>query len=207
MLAARRAVGASRLIVMRPEIGGCSMRQRKLLLTGLTFAVAVGCSAAALAAGSGSKHATINAVTSSKVVINRYIQDGTRWQKDVYDVRSGGTISIVNLAASDGPHTFSVVRKADLPRTISQVNNCKICGTVASEHGAVPGQNAPPKFLYVENGVGTNTAPNVDRPGDSAFIPPVQKAKVTLTVTAKPGTTLYFICIIHPWMQAKLLVK
>jgi hypothetical protein len=46
------------------------------------------------------------------------------------------------------------------------------------QHGANPNSNAPPKFLYVENGVGTNTAPNIDQPGNSAFVAPIQKAKV-----------------------------
>jgi plastocyanin len=185
------------------------MLQRRLLAGVTTLGLVAGGSAVAMAAGSAPKHTTINAVTSFKVKINRYIQVGTRWQKDVYDVKSGGTITVVNLAASDGPHTFSVVRKSDLPRTAKQINNCKICGTIAQEHGIdLQSQGPPtPKFLFVENGTGTNTAPNVDRPGDSAFIAPSQKAKVTLKVTAKPGTTLYFVCIIHPWMQAKLIVQ
>lgn len=183
------------------------MSHRKLVAGAATLGlVAVG-GASALAAGSAPKHSTINAVTSTKVKINRFIQDGTRWQKDVYDIKSGGTITIVNLAASDGPHTFSVVAKKDLPRTLKQINSCKICQTIAVEHGANPQSNAPPKFLFVENGTGTNTPVNVDRPGDSAFIAPTQNAKVTLKVTAKPGTTLYFMCAVHPWMQAKLVVQ
>jgi hypothetical protein len=181
------------------------MLQRKLLAGVTTLGLVAGASAVAMAAGSAPKHATINAVTSVKVKINRYIQDGTRWQKDVYDIKSGGTITVVNLAASDGPHTFSVVKKSDLPRTVKQISNCKICGTIEQEHGADP--QGPPKFLFVENGTGTNTAPSVDQPGDSAYIAPSEKAKVTLKVTAKPGTTLYFMCIIHPWMQAKLIVQ
>jgi hypothetical protein len=183
------------------------MLHRRLLVAGVTMGVVVGCSAAAIAAGSAPSHTTINAVTSVKVRINRYVQDGTRWQRDVYDVKSGGTITVVNLAASDGPHTFSVVTKSALPRTVAQVNNCKICATIAREHGANPNSNAPPKFLYVENGKGTNTAPNIDQAGDSAFVAPQQHAKVLLKVTATPGTTLYFMCAIHPWMQAKLIVK
>ena len=91
------------------------MSHRKLLAGVATFGLVAGGSAAAMAAGSAPKHTTINAVTSLKVKINRYIQDGTRWQHDVYDVSSGGTITVVNLAASDGPHTFSVVKKSDLP--------------------------------------------------------------------------------------------
>ena len=187
------------------------MLQRKLLAGVTTLGLVAGGSAVAVAAGSAPRHTTINAVTSLKVKVNRYIQDGTRWQKDVYDVKSGGTITIVNLAASDGPHTFSVVKRSELPKTAKQILNCQICGTIAREHGASQpsgnGPPAPPKFLFVENGTGTNTPVHVDRPGDSAFIAPVQKAKVTLKVTAKAGTTLYFMCAIHPWMQAKLIVQ
>jgi hypothetical protein len=183
------------------------MMQRKLLAGITTVGLVAGGSAIAVAAtGAAPKHTTINAVTSTVVKINRYIQDGTRWRNDAYKVRSGGTITIVNLAASDGPHTFSVVRKSDLPRTANQINNCKICQTVAQEHGANPGSGAPPKFLFVVKGKGSTTPPNVQGPGDSAFIAPTQHAKVTLTVTAKPGTTLYFMCVIHTWMQAKIIV-
>jgi hypothetical protein len=60
--------------------------------------------------------------------------------------------------ASDGPHTFSV-RKSDLPRTANQINNCSICNTGAQEHGANPQSQAPPEFLFGENGKGTNTPP------------------------------------------------
>ncbi len=186
------------------------MSQRKLLIGITTLGLVAGGSAVAMAAGSAPKHTTINAVTSVKFKINRYAQDGTRWQNDVYTVKSGGTISIVNLAASDGPHTFSVVTKSQRPLTTKQIGACDqgsgICRTIAEEFGATPGANKPPKFLFVNNGKGTNTPPNIDGPGDMAFIAPKQKAKVTLKVTAKPGTTLYFICAVHPWMQAKLVV-
>jgi hypothetical protein len=181
--------------------------QRKLLVGITTMGLVAGGSAVAVAAnGTAPKHATINAVTSSKVKVNRYIQDGTRWQDDVYTVQSGGTITVVNRAASDGPHTFSVVQKSDRPRTIKQINNCKICLKIANEHGVNPQSPGPPKFPFVENGTGSTTPSNIDRPGDSAYIPPVQNAKVTLKVTAHPGTTLYFMCAVHPWMQAKLIV-
>ena len=47
--------------------------------------------------------------------------------------------------------------------------------------------------------------PGLDQPGDSLLIDaeqPVTRARVT----ADPGTTLHFICAIHPWMQGKLKV-
>jgi hypothetical protein len=138
---------------------------------------------------------------------NRYIQDGLRWNRDVYRVRSRGTLHIVNTAAGEGPHTFTVVKKKDLPKTAKEAFNCKICNKLAAAHGADPNSEAPPKFQYLENGVGQNTPPNVDRPGDSGVTGSGQKGEfIDLKVTAKPGKTLHFLCLIHPWMQAKVIV-
>jgi hypothetical protein len=99
-----------------------------------------------------------------------------------------------------------VVKKSQLPTTANQINNCKICGTIAQELGASQNSNAPPTFLYAKNGKGTNTPIDVNQPGDTAVVLAFQKFAVTLKVTAKPGTTLYFLCAVHPWMQAKLIV-
>ena len=72
----------------------------------------------------------------------------------------------------------------------------------------LPGfSDAPPKFAFLENGVGQNTAPSIDRPGDSALTGPEKGNSIDLKVTAKKGTTLRFICILHPWMQGKVLVR
>jgi hypothetical protein len=55
--------------------------------------------------------------------------------------------------------------------------------------------------------VGQNTPPDVDRPGDSGVTGPGQKGEsIDLHVIAKPGTTLHFMCLIHPQMQAKVIV-
>ena len=45
----------------------------------------------------------------------------------------------------------------------------------------------------------------MDRPGDSGVTGPGKKGEsIDLTVTAPPGTKLYFMCLIHPWMQAQV---
>ena len=100
---------------------------------------------------------------------------------------------------------FSVVTKSRRPRTTKQIglrhlpDNCEgVRGHTRSEQAA--------EVPVRQRRNGTNTPPNIDGPGDMAFIAPKQNAKVTLKVTAKPGTTLYFICAVHPWMQAKLVV-
>ena len=181
---------------------------RKVVIGAMALCLTATGAGAAIAASSGPppKHAKIDAVQKVQFKVNRYVKDALRWQKDVYAVKAGGTLTITNKA-HDGPHTFSVVNKKDLPRTQKQFNNCKICETIAQEHGADPNSDAPPAHFFVENGVGQDTPPQVDRPGDSAFVGPNPGDHVTLTVTAKKGTTLYFMCAIHPWMQAKVQVK
>jgi plastocyanin len=182
--------------------------QRKVVIGAMALCLTASGAGAAVAAKNGPppKHAKIDAVQKVQFKVNRYVKDGLRWQKDVYQVKSGGTLTITNKA-HDGPHTFSVVNRKDLPKTVKQINNCQICQTIAQEHGADPNSDAPPTHLFVENGTGQDTPPDVDRPGDSAFIAPNPGANVTLTVTAKKGSTLYFMCAIHPWMQAKVQVK
>jgi hypothetical protein len=183
--------------------------QRKFVVGATAIALTASGAGAALAATTGPppSHATINAVQKVQFKVNRYVKDALRWQKDVYQVKSGGTLHIVNKA-QDGPHTFSVVQRKDLPRTTKQINQCAICQTIGQQFGITdPNSDAPPPHNYVEDGVAQDTPPNVDKPGDSAFIGPNVGDSVDLTVTAKKGTTLYFVCAIHPWMQAKVQVK
>ena len=186
------------------------MSSRKFLLWSSVAALAAVAATSAMA-GNGKHSAVTNVKAVSKlpnVVINRYIQDNLRWDKDVYKVPSGGTIHVVNLAADEGPHTFTIVAKKDAPRTGLGVVNCKICNVLAKAHGADPNGNAPPKFPFLENGVGQQTPPDIDKPGDSGVTGKGKKGEsIDLPVTAAPGTKLYMMCLIHPWMQAEIDVS
>jgi hypothetical protein len=163
------------------------------------------------AALAGNHHAaagvtTIKAVQGPpKFQINRFVEDTLRWDKDSYTVRSGGTLHIVNVAADEGPHTFTILARKDEPRTLAALFHCQICEKLGKAHGADPNSNAPPKFPFLENGVGQKTPPQVDRPGDSGVTGKGKKGEsIDLKVTAPAGTKLYFICLIHPWMQAEI---
>jgi len=184
------------------------MNQRNVLL--LAVAVIAGCvlAAGAVAGRSAGQVTTIKAVSAvPKIVINRYVQDPLRWDKDTYVVKSGGTLHIVNNAADEGPHTFTVVSPKDEPKTALGMLKCKICETLGKAHGADPNSDAPPKYNFLENGVGQKTPPLVDKPGDSGVTGMGKKGEsIDLKVTAKPGTTLTFMCLIHPWMQAVVKV-
>src|SRR4051794_10909862 len=182
------------------------MAHRKLIVGASVLALSVGATGTAQGGGAPSK-TTIKSKQTLKVKVNRYIQDGLRWDKDAYTVKSGGTLHIVNGDGSEGPHTFTVVAEKDLPTTAAKVANCKICETLGKAHGADPNSDAPPKFPFLENGTGQATAPSVDRAGDSGITGTGKKGEsIDLTVTAKKGKELYFMCIIHPWMQGKVTV-
>ena len=189
------------------------MGSRKLLMVTAATCVAAVAAGTALAghtttvqSQAGAQVTTIKAVTDlPKIEINRYIQDPLRWDKDVYKVKSGGTLHIVNDAADEGPHTFTVLAPKDEPKTPQAILQCSICEKLAKAHGANPNSDAPPKFPFLENGVGQKSPPKVDRPGDSGVTGPGKKGEsIDLTVSAPPGTTLHFICLVHPWMQAEV---
>jgi plastocyanin len=142
--------------------------------------------------------ATLTATTGSRYVINKYAQNTSHFAPGAVTIRSGGTLTVKSQAGS--PHTFSIVKATDLPRTTKQIEQCKVCQTVAKGHGANPNSNAPPTKPVVDVG-----ATGIDRVGDSVFLAPGRRTK--LKITAKKGRTLYFMCAIHPWMQGKLHVR
>jgi hypothetical protein len=182
------------------------MKNRKLAagVAGLCLVVGVTGAAAAVVPSS----TTVKQSQSLKMVPNRYIQDGLRFNKDVYFVKSGGHVNFVFSVTSEGPHTLTIVSKKDLPKTAAAAFNCKICNKLAAAHGADPNTEAPPKFQFLENGVGENgTPPVLDRPGDSGvFMTNKKGEKISFKVGAKKGKTLYFMCLIHPWMQGRIQV-
>jgi hypothetical protein len=195
------------------------MKHRKRVAGTVALCLAVG--AAGVAAGANSAAApgsvtahsaaaprsvTVREKSSLKMVPNRYLRDGLRWSRDVYTVRSGGEVTLVSNIR--GPHTLSTVTKSDLPRSARQMNDCAACRRLGQAHGADFSGNSPPRFQFVENGVGQSTPPNLDRPGDSGLTGPGRpNERISFRVTAKKGTDLYFLCLLHPWMQAELRVR
>ena len=187
------------------------MNQRRKIAAagaGLLVAAAVAGVGSAAAAGGGSK---INITEKLTFKAGQYLQDNLRYGPATITVHSGSTLTIVNKVPPNGnpePHTFSVVTKSQQPLTQKRLAACNvlgpgsICRTLAIAHGVNPNQppQGPPPNLVVNKG-GTG----IDAPGDSVFLAPGFKTQA-LQITAKPGTTLYYMCIVHPWMQGKIKV-
>src|SRR3954452_23398715 len=161
------------------------MKNRRLLAGVAGLCLVVGVTGVAVAAVPS--RTTVKQSTSFKFVPNRYIQDGLRFNKDVYKVKSGGTVNFVFTVTDEGPHTLTVVKKKDVPKTPRTIFNSPALNKLAMAHGADPNSDAPPKFQYLENGVGENDKPPVlDRPGDSAtFLTNKKGEKISFKVGAK----------------------
>ena len=134
-------------------------------------------------------------VGRSAFKINKLAFDNQRFSRTAFAIRSGGTVTVVNRAKTEDPHTISLVDKARLPKTF----DCEVCGEIFGAHGA-GGENGGPANPVVDVG-----APGYDQPGDSTFVAP--HARISFEVTAPAGTTLHFICAIHPWMQGRIKVR
>jgi hypothetical protein len=185
------------------------MNSRKLIagVAGVAvIAVAGSGVATAQKAPKAPSKATVKEAYSLKMKPNRYIQDGMRWNKDVYTIKKGGTLTLLGNKLQEGPHSLTIVKPSQLPKTAAQAFNCKVCNSLGEAHGADPNSEGPPKFQFLENGKGQNTAPALDRPGDSAIVGLKKGEKLKFKVTAKAGKTLSFLCGFHPWMQAKIKV-
>ncbi len=176
-------------------------RRRGLAAAG----IAVAASALAwtsLASGAGSSSAPNRVVVKAVMKGNQmaYVLSGD-------SIQSGGKLVIKD--PSGAPHTLSLVTKNLVPRTRAQMQNCfktgHICRAIAKWHKAP--NNGPPKVNPVDVGKpGWDTEGNLNRKGDSVFFTP-KKPAATRVVSAAPGTTLHFICAVHPEMHGTLHVK
>jgi plastocyanin len=110
-------------------------------------------------------------------------------------VRSGDPITFTNTTGD--PHTISVVKEGDLPTTIGQVFECGAPGTICDTIF----QNLVPGLTTLSKPYDTVT---VGQQGGDPFFGPDH---ITVTITAPSGSTLHYMCAIHPWMQGTINVK
>ena len=137
---------------------------------------------------------------TSAFVINQYAKDSVHFAPATITVPSGGSITFMKSDKDPEPHTVTISTKADLVKSFAQ--RCKPC-EIASHHLKDPNDESKGVRTYVLN----KGKPGFDVEGDSlALAPKGPHKQATVVVSAPPGTTLYFMCTIHPWMQGKIVV-
>ena len=181
------------------------MSRRKYARAGLALVVAIVAAAVAVPAFAAAPPATVTQKIVSKTTFkpNRFIQEGLRFKLDRINIRKGGTVTLVDTSKQD--HTFSLVKKSQVPTTLRKLNNCftpnGVCGKLAVAHGAInpqTGEEQEPTTPLVNVG-----KDGFNQPGDSVIVEGGKRVKVKVT-SAQP---LYYICAIHPWMSGAINAK
>lgn len=124
-------------------------------------------------------------------------------------VQKGDELRIVNdtSARRHGPHTFSLIKQSLLPDSPKEFRQCfapgKICMEIALAHGLDPRTEKVSKPVVNAGARGWNRSFNGKRKGDSWYTEKKDQS-FTRRVTASAGTTLSFICAVHPDMQGEI---
>jgi plastocyanin len=182
---------------------------RKWLLHGV---MTIGATVAAVVAGGAmaSDHAaglTIKATDKgASYVINKSVTDKMYFTPGTATVKSGEMLTFAyDGKPGEEPHTITIVKSKDLPKTAAQMDNCNICNQVAAGHLKNP--NAPPGPTNdIAHWTVNKGKPGLDEPGDSVAIEGAGHKSISIKVTAPAGTILHFICAVHPWMQGTIRV-
>jgi hypothetical protein len=176
-------------------------------------AVAVALSATALTFALGGSLA--GAVPTGKTdVISMELTKGKLKFVAPESVAVGDQLEIVNKTNPKqvGPHTFSLVTKGSVPKTPSARKNCftpkHICLAIAKWHGFNPKNERITINPAKAGPEGWSTAGNATgKKGDSWFSGEKKGGHFSQEVTAEAGSTLYFICAVHPFMHGQVKVE
>ena len=136
----------------------------------------------------------------------QFIKNNFRFVPRNITVHSGDVVRWVDRDRDeDDPHTVTIARKADLPQNIAQLDACYepggLCITTIEAHD--PGLDEQPPFNFRVNRGG----PGLNARGDSLLFGGPFDHAIRGRVTAPAGRTLYYVCVIHPWMQGSITVQ
>jgi hypothetical protein len=125
-------------------------------------------------------------------------------------VEAGSELEVINKTDPDqaGPHTFTLVDPESLPETKKQIKDCErlkseFCMNIAEKHkvNLETFEIGKPSLDYGKKGWDKSFG----KRGDSWFAGGEGDTQAR-AVSAKPGTTLYYFCAVHPFMQGKIKV-
>jgi hypothetical protein len=126
-------------------------------------------------------------------------------------IESGQELTVINQTNPKqvGPHTFSLVTKGSIPKTKKARQICftpkHICKAIATWHG-VKGNGPVKKNPATAGAEGWDTLGSLTKKGDSWFTGEKPGTSIVQKVTASAGTTIYFMCAIHPFMHGSIEV-
>ena len=186
--------------------------RRSRALRGLLAAGAAAGLIAALGSGSpASADERAQAAAATKTISMRFDARGPRFTGSD-TVRTGQPLRIRNLSdpRKIGPHTFTLVAANVLPRSRKAMEQCftprKICMNVAIAH-ELDEKSEKVNRPLVEAGLPgwDRRFSKKSRKGDSWYTE-TQGEEFEQPVSARAGTLLRYLCVVHPEMQGKIKV-
>ena len=171
---------------------------------------------AMLGSGSATGSDASDRGSNTETVFIRGAKGGPNGLKLFFDppktIASGDILKIRSLTDGKnvGPHTFSLVKPGFLPTTKVDRQKCftpgRICLAIAKWQGLTRdgkiGKNPGEAGKKGWDVLGTPSSRN----GDSWFSGSKPGNEFKQVVSAKPGTTLSFLCAIHPNMNGQIRV-
>ena len=111
-------------------------KSARLAISALAIVVAAAVAVPALAAAP--RNTTLKTIGKVTMVPNRGITDSMRFNRDLVTIQTGGKLTLVD--ESKEPHSFSDVKRGQVPKTLRAVDACfgkGPCDELAVAHGAI----------------------------------------------------------------------
>jgi plastocyanin len=146
----------------------------------------------------GSGNAEIRTIGDEVLIPNVMVRADLKFQPGGVRVASGGTLTLEHADMTEAPHTLTLVGSEELPSSFEDFVMelpCPSCDAAFAGHFAA----GPSPIPIVDGGDG------FDSLGDSVWFEH-DDGPVEIEVTAPAGSTLNYLCIIHPWMQGTIEV-
>jgi plastocyanin len=132
-----------------------------------------------------------------KFVPNALISSNLRFVPGRINIKTGAMATWIHSDTSDDPHTVTIVERKDLPQNIEEFeeleSNCAACAHAWEAH--FPEGKDEVKVVNAGKR-------GLDKVGDSLLF--FKGERISAKVSARAGETLYYLCIIHPWMQGSI---
>jgi hypothetical protein len=115
---------------------------------------------------------------------------------------AGGAVTIDDHTSGLGAHTFSLVKKSAMPTTKAAQKSCSSKGHIC--------RAIKKRWTNDDDTLSAAGAPGWDKLGDTKHEGDSHLFagnQLTSVVSAQAGTTLHFMCALHPFMQGKLKVE
>jgi plastocyanin len=198
---------------MRPQVAAARKEQQLTKARMPRLLAATAALAALTVVGVGGSATAASSSDKAHATVIKMKQDGKELFFDgPATVAAGTVLKIKNTTdpAKIGPHTFSLVKEKEIPTEPADIKACGkklkgICGAVVLWH-KVNLQTGEVGVNPVEaGGKGWDKEGSLKVKGDS-WVAEKEGATFKQEVTAEPGTTLHFICVVHPEMQGSITV-